>query len=95
MYEVKLFMPVSIPQAVSTVATNKKVYSLYKDLIVSIPQAVSTVATCWLPKQMLVATRFNTASGKHCCNDSFGLALNFLERRFNTASGKHCCNVKQ
>ena len=40
-------------------------------------------------------TRFNTASGKHCCNciikDERGLTKAVS---FNTASGKHCCNFK-
>ena len=37
--------------------------------------------------------RFNTASGKHCCNSfvTYGGAEGLFER-FNTASGKHCCN---
>ena len=36
---------------------------------VSIPQAVSTVATTPLTvEKRTVKTRFNTASGKHCCN---------------------------
>ena len=61
---------VSIPQAVSTVATTKGSMDLrLLKLGVSIPQAVSTVATKWkeskLPQQM---SRFNTASGKYCCN---------------------------
>ena len=36
---------------------------------VSIPQAVSTVATSLHQlKQYLLIYRFNTASGKYCCN---------------------------
>ena len=62
---------VSIPQAVSTVATGIKVEvgdEHLKD--VSIPQAVSTVATtkAFLLTNISSVTRFNTASGKHCCN---------------------------
>ena len=34
---------------------------------VSIPQAVSTVATHGI-KEAVLATSFNTASGKYCCN---------------------------
>ena len=39
------FKTVSIPQAVSTVATNDISVLFYRRYIVSIPQAVSTVAT--------------------------------------------------
>ena len=65
----KLF--VSIPQAVSTVAT--KVFELVGRAVVggvSIPQAVSTVATGVLtPAQFkMFKDSFNTASGKYCCN---------------------------
>ena len=62
---------VSIPQAVSTVATDfTQEANIQRFDIVSIPQAVSTVATGQRP---LVDRRdylncFNTASGKHCCN---------------------------
>ena len=59
---------VSIPQAVSTVATTYKISrNIYAKLEVSIPQAVSTVATyqdCYGPDR----GGFNTASGKYCCN---------------------------
>ena len=42
----KIHSRVSIPQAVSTVATNsKKLFLFNKEDLVSIPQAVSTVAT--------------------------------------------------
>ena len=34
---------------------------------------------------------FNTASGKHCCNN-YQLVRQLNCLRFNTASGKHCCN---
>ena len=60
-----------IPQVVSTVAT-RKYRHLRKRLRggVSIPQAVSTVATllALLKVEQLPYHRFNTASGKHCCN---------------------------
>ena len=61
---------VSIPQAVSTVATK---YSLAKEAgfiysEVSIPQAVSTVATKIILNHQLHQYGFNTASGKYCCN---------------------------
>ena len=67
---------VSIPQAVSTVATAYNHLDLYEiDLFVSIPQAVSTVATQVDTIFLLhLLTRFNTASGKYCCNSS----LNFI-----------------
>ena len=60
---------VSIPQAVSTVATRNKRKTRKSSRLVSIPQAVSTVATfiyIWPIDQS--SPRFNTASGKYCCN---------------------------
>ena len=61
---------VSIPQAVSTVATDKLVAFDYCSIWrVSIPQAVSTVATIRMVNVMKSFTpSFNTASGKYCCN---------------------------
>ena len=61
---------VSIPQAVSTVATMTLLCSVVDKLTeVSIPQAVSTVATLYLSSIMkTVLKSFNTASGKYCCN---------------------------
>ena len=38
-------LEVSIPQAVSAVATAKEEYKMFDNLLVSIPQAVSAVAT--------------------------------------------------
>ena len=36
---------------------------------------------------------FNTASGKHCCNQPWALVIvRIFLASFNTASGKHCCN---
>ena len=59
---------VSIPQAVSTVATLICLLTAV-NYFVSIPQAVSTVATPLKQKALTVRLhRFNTASGKHCCN---------------------------
>ena len=61
---------VSIPQAVSTVATIDT-FENEKGLdVVSIPQAVSTVATIILALYMNLDyfLSFNTASGKYCCN---------------------------
>ena len=68
-------LQVSIPQAVSTVATESKSLDPVEVGPVSIPQAVSTVATT--SKQVVRASTyhsssFNTASGKHCCNDVYG-----------------------
>ena len=88
-------MEVSIPQAVSTVATLNsfgETFSGKKQ--VSIPQAVSTVATRAnkISRKRAVLARFNTASGKHCCNDITD-AFSRAKRSFNTASGKHCCNL--
>ena len=85
---------------------------------VSIPQAVSTVATINPDENNVYeVARFNTASGKHCCNVNTPnyvpgitkvsipqavstvatLADSVVVRQdsdsFNTASGKHCCNL--
>ena len=69
---------VSIPQAVSTVATEARLCEEYNgNNNVSIPQAVSTVATSlWssMVFDMLIEC-FNTASGKYCCNEKFLLTL--------------------
>ena len=61
---------VSIPQAVSTVATIPYANYLWDTMPrVSIPQAVSTVATINPDENNVYeVARFNTASGKHCCN---------------------------
>ncbi len=37
-------------------------------------------------------TRFNTASGKCCCNNNMERQLLYPVTGFNTASGKCCCN---
>ncbi len=60
---------VSIPQAVSAVATGK-LHQLNNKLQskVSIPQAVSAVATWEIMSIMILLLSFNTASGKCCCN---------------------------
>ena len=60
---------VSIPQAVSAVATG----NVFADYVgcrdVSIPQAVSAVATLLAVSSLLsLLSCFNTASGKCCCN---------------------------
>ena len=86
---------VSIPQAVSTVATLLIIISLaIKAKIVSIPQAVSTVATANISELMTgVYLGFNTASGKYCCNKILLYSdVMMYFARFNTASGKYCCN---
>ena len=84
---------VSIPQAVSTVATGRR-WNVKQTLSVSIPQAVSTVATLEKDYFVVVASfSFNTASGKYCCNE--GISYSSVTRNlagFNTASGKYCCN---
>ena len=90
-------MQVSIPQAVSTVATNLHISVGIESVSVSIPQAVSTVATyknaymrsksirVSIPQAVsTVATKFNTAPPG---------AMIFTS--FNTASGKHCCNINK
>ena len=68
--ELDRYQLVSIPQAVSTVATKDDcMFSITINTIVSIPQAVSTVATL---KNLIsiwkLFVSFNTASGKYCCN---------------------------
>ena len=87
---------VSIPQAVSTVATLRKSYlGTMRSVRVSIPQAVSTVATSLIESLMeyVLYSGFNTASGKHCCNaNALGYSNVEYNGGFNTASGKHCCN---
>ena len=59
---------VSIPQAVSAVATCRIFVLLYFSIPVSIPQAVSAVATLSPAKTADAVMSFNTASGKRCCN---------------------------
>ena len=64
-------------------------------LSVSIPQAVSTVATdCSIAANICLSCfRFNTASGKYCCNEDESLYTHkSVNGGFNTASGKYCCN---
>ena len=39
--------------------------------------------------------RFNTASGKYCCNFIVFLVIFNTYICFNTASGKYCCNEHQ
>ena len=59
---------VSIPQAVSAVATLNHGDVKYTLSGVSIPQAVSAVATVIQLSIANLSFRFNTASGKCCCN---------------------------
>ena len=63
-------MKVSIPQAVSAVATLRRWKEVRLAIPVSIPQAVSAVATAKKPfyEYRIVTPGFNTASGKCCCN---------------------------
>ena len=63
---------------------------------VSIPQAVSAVATIKMERMLVHISRFNTASGKRCCN-KYNLVnpTNSRLSCFNTASGKRCCNVSK
>ena len=84
---------VSIPQAVSTVATDEAVYQEDRfGVPVSIPQAVSTVATfSYLELHLASTDGFNTASGKYCCN-LISISSADVIKSFNTASGKYCCN---
>ena len=85
---------VSIPQAVSTVATINNRFHINFPPYVSIPQAVSTVATKNIELQHGSKNdSFNTASGKHCCNSVTAYIRFYKPYGFNTASGKHCCNI--
>ena len=60
---------VSIPQAVSAVATKSSNLSGVFNPAVSIPQAVSAVATAVSSfEEIQKKDSFNTASGKCCCN---------------------------
>ena len=62
---------VSIPQAVSAVATILNANKGGDVTFVSIPQAVSAVATKLLSELWVIVPKeysFNTASGKCCCN---------------------------
>ena len=60
---------VSIPQAVSAVATQSSYAYEVAEVNVSIPQAVSAVATIIIDKTDKKTIKgFNTASGKRCCN---------------------------
>ena len=85
---------VSIPQAVSTVATLDNNVILATKMAVSIPQAVSTVATDYIGNKFIFRFwfGFNTASGKYCCNGRKGKQNEEVSNSFNTASGKYCCN---
>ena len=44
-------------------------------------------------RSLKIYYRFNTASGKYCCNQR-KLSIQLLRQfGFNTASGKYCCNL--
>ena len=65
----EFFAPtVSIPQAVSTVTTKRRLKMIVGLAKVSIPQAVSTVTTRKMLRKLMQLISFNTASGKHCYN---------------------------
>ena len=64
---------------------------------VSIPQAVSAVATYKIFNiiRFIFTLRFNTASGKCCCNcRCYRNKILRIISCFNTASGKCCCNLR-
>ena len=87
---------VSIPQAVSTVATPK---STTKEMKLAACFNTASGKYCCNIKSndalWVAANGFNTASGKYCCN-RFGTALHKRNKScFNTASGKYCCNICQ
>ena len=88
---------VSIPQAVSTVATfvSKSLDSIIYILSFNTASGkhCCNFITLIQSKERCLC-RFNTASGKHCCNLGYRLQHQdcLLSTCFNTASGKHCCN---
>ena len=83
---------VSIPQAVSTVAT-LKIYGCYAEgFLVSIPQAVSTVATTVFRH---ATVKLDNVSIPQAVSTVATLVLTIatvMAVGFNTASGKYCCN---
>ena len=87
------FTVVSIPQAVSAVATFISTFIVVSDVVnVSIPQAVSAVATKAAATKASAKVGFNTASGKCCCKKENKAITVYTIACFNTASGKCCCN---
>ena len=71
---------VSIPQAVSAVATKymKKMQTKHLNSV-SIPQAVSAVATVQIRSWANIGSEgFNTASGKCCCNSQLEAKMQSL-----------------
>ena len=65
-----LYLLVSIPQAVSTIAIKSLINKRREEVKVSIPQAVSTIAMTAVnygPMRTCLEC-FNTASGKYYCN---------------------------
>ena len=87
------YTPVSIPQAVSTVATYSFARPILAAFLVSIPQAVSTVATRCLQLQQYRQRGVSIPQAVSTVATFRGLQKVYLQRRcFNTASGKHCCN---
>ena len=87
---------VSIPQAVSTVATTEDnietVYCIIR--LVSIPQAVSTVATLnkELGRRLFTSVSIPQAVSTVATEENKTLSDKELIECFNTASGKYCCN---
>ena len=88
---------VSIPQAVSTVATDEVFIHTVSFIITSF----NTASGKYCCNGVLLHTKpnklycsFNTASGKYCCN-CVSCIINIIFiifKGFNTASGKYCCN---
>ena len=87
---------VSIPQAVSTVATAGE--NLRAKIVDFSFNTASGKYCCNNSHNFIVTLReyagFNTASGKYCCNLSLETKINGYSNAnsFNTASGKYCCN---
>ena len=90
-------LSVSIPQAVSTVATLKLIFHSSSFLFRF--NTASGKYCCNKDSWKVVITNncFNTASGKYCCNyQKLKLRTTVLVSltSFNTASGKYCCNYR-
>ena len=85
---------VSIPQAVGVVTTMHLHIPSMSEEDVSIPQAVGVVTTELAKmKEFTSLLRFNTASGRCCCNVIDIYDGHYSDGGcFNTASGRCCCN---
>ena len=85
---------VSIPQAVSTVATASMYAKRVRTMQVSIPQAVSTVATGSIETSCGRRANVSIPQAVSTVATVIKKATDLMSVGFNTASGKHCCNWK-